>query len=159
VRFILIAGISNILFWLALFLVLAVIEAVTLGLFTIWFALGALFGFFGALAGLSFLGQVILFLLSAIMLMIYTRPVAAKYLNNKIKRTNADRLVGEQGIVIEEIDAVNGTGQVKVLGQIWSARPFNGEKIAVAAKVEVQAISGVKLIVQKIVEQKMVKEE
>lgn len=147
---ILFAGISLVVFWLVLFLVLAVIEAATLGLFTIWFAFGALAGFFGALAGLPFLGQVLLFLITATLLLIYTRPAAAKYLNSKVKPTNADRLLGEKGIVIEALDAVNGKGQVKVLGQIWSARSSDGENIAQAAAVEVLEISGVKLIVKKV---------
>jgi membrane protein implicated in regulation of membrane protease activity len=150
VREILFAGVSYIIFWLTLFLVLAVIEAATLGLITIWFAIGALFGFFGALAGLSFFWQVILFMLSATIFLIYTRPFAVKYLNTRTKRTNVDRLVGERGIVIEAIDAVNGKGQVRVLGQVWSARTLNGEQIDVDTKIEVQEISGVKLIVQKV---------
>ena len=135
-----------------LFLVLAGIEAATLGLFTIWFGLGALAGFFGALAGLPFLGQVILFMITSTVLLIYTRPVAAKYLNTKVKRTNVDRFLGEKGVVIEEIDAINGKGQVRVLGQVWSAQAQNGEKIAVDTEIEVQEISGVKLIVKKVVE-------
>jgi membrane protein implicated in regulation of membrane protease activity len=82
--------------------------------------------------------------------LIYTRPLAVKYLNTGTKRTNVDRFLGEQGIVIEAIDAVNGKGQVRVLGQVWSARTLNGEPIDVDTKIEVLEISGVKLIVQKV---------
>jgi membrane protein implicated in regulation of membrane protease activity len=139
-------------FWLALFSVLAVIEAATLGLVTVWFAIGALFGFFGALAGLSFLWQVVLFLAAATVLLIYTRPLALKHLNARTQRTNADRLLGEKGVVIEGIEAVGGKGQVRVLGQVWSARALDGKPIAVAAPIEVCEISGVKLIVKKVAE-------
>lgn len=147
---ILFAGVSETVFWLALVLILAVIEAATLGLFTIWFALGALTGFFGALAGLPFFWQVMLFITTATLLLIYTRPFATKYLNSRVKPTNADRLLGEKGIVIEAIDAVNGKGQVKVLGQVWSARSQDGETMGIGTEIEVQAISGVKLMVKKI---------
>lgn len=147
---ILFAGVSEVVFWLALALILAAIEAATLGLFTIWFAFGALVAFFGALAGLPFFGQVLLFILSATILLIYTRPIAAKYLNSRVKPTNADRLLGEKGIVIEAVDAVNGKGQVKVLGQVWSARALDGETMAIGTEIEVQAISGVKLMVKKV---------
>jgi membrane protein implicated in regulation of membrane protease activity len=146
---ILITGISYTILWLILFLVLACIEAATLGLVTIWFAIGALCGFFGALAGISLIWQVILFIISSTVLLIFTRPVAAKYLNTRIKPTNADRLVGEKGVVIEAIDTVNGKGQVRVLGQVWSARSADGSDIGIDMKVEVQGISGVKLIVRK----------
>jgi membrane protein implicated in regulation of membrane protease activity len=149
VRRILIPGVSYTFFWLILTLVLACIEAATLGLVTIWFAVGALFGFFGALAGISLLWQVILFIASATVLLIYTRPIAIKYLNSRTNPTNADRLVGEKGVVIEAIDTMNGKGQVRVLGQVWSARAADGEPIALEAKIEVRGISGVKLIVQK----------
>jgi membrane protein implicated in regulation of membrane protease activity len=150
VREILFAGVSEAVFWLMLFLILAVIEAASFELITIWFAIGALFGFFGALAGFSFLWQVILFVFTATIFLIYTRPLAVKYLNTGTKRTNVDRFLGEQGIVIEAIDAVNGKGQVRVLGQVWSARTLNGEPIDVDTKIEVLEISGVKLIVQKV---------
>jgi membrane protein implicated in regulation of membrane protease activity len=149
VRRILISGVSYTFFWLILTLVLAGIEAATLGLVTIWFAVGALFGFFGALAGISWVWQVILFIGSATVLLIYTRPVAVKYLNSRTNPTNVDRLVGEKGVVIEAIDTINGKGQVRVLGQVWSARSADGEPVGLEAKVEVRGISGVKLIVQK----------
>jgi membrane protein implicated in regulation of membrane protease activity len=150
VRHILISGISYTFFWLILTIVLACIEAATLGLVTIWFAVGALFGFFGALAGFSLLWQVILFIASATVFLIYTRPIAIRYLNSRINPTNVDRLVGETGVVIDTIDNVNGKGQVRVAGQIWSARSADGSKIDLEAKVEVREISGVKLIVYKI---------
>jgi membrane protein implicated in regulation of membrane protease activity len=149
---ILIPGVSYTFFWLILTLVLACIEAATLGLVTIWFAVGALFGFFGALAGISLLWQVILFIASATVLLIYTRPIAVKYLNSRTNPTNVDRLVGEKGIVIETIDAINGKGQVRVLGQVWSARAADGNRIDLEEKVEVREISGVKLIVRKVEE-------
>ncbi len=135
--------------WLILAIILACVEAATLGIVTIWFAIGALAGLIVSLTGLPFIYQFIAFLVTSGVLLYFTRPIVKKYLVKKTQRTNSDRLIGEKGIVIEKIDPVMGKGQVKVLGQIWSARPSDNESIDVDEMVEVKEISGVKLIVKK----------
>lgn len=142
-------GISHAVIWLAAAIVLGIVEALTLGLVTLWFAVGALFALFAALAGLSFMVQVIVFIVSSGVLLYFTRPIARNYLKLKSERTNADRVLGETGIIIEKINVENGTGQVKVLGQVWSARSFDNQDIPVDTKVEIKEISGVKLIVKR----------
>ena len=142
-------GVSYAVMWLVLAIVLAGIEAATLGLFTIWFAIGALAALIVSLTGLPFIYQLIAFIITAGVLMYFTRPIVKNFLVKKTQRTNSDRMLGEKGIVIERIDPVLGKGQVKVLGQIWSAKSSDGESIAVDEMVEVQEISGVKLIVKK----------
>lgn len=137
-------------FWLVIAVVLGIIEAATLGLVTIWFAIGALFAMVFAMVGLPLSVQLIVFIISSSILLYFTKPILKKYLKVKLQKTNADRAVGEIGIVIEEIDPVLGKGQVKVRGQIWSARTVDNQGIAVDEKVEVQEISGVKLIVKKV---------
>lgn len=143
-------GISYPAFWLGLAVVLSVIEAVTAGLVTIWLVLGALAAWVCALAGLSFLFQLFAFLIVSYALLMVTRPIVKKWLSHKKVKTNADRLVGQTGLVIEKIDAVEGTGQVKVGGQIWSAVPEDGNEIELGTKVRITAITGVKLVVFKI---------
>ena len=136
--------------WLVLAIVLAGIEAATLGIVTIWFAIGALAALLVALTGLPFLYQVIAFIITSGLLLYFTRPIVKKHLVKKTHRTNSDRLIGEKGIVIEKIDPVLGKGQVMVLGQIWSAKSADNEDIEVDEAVLVQEISGVRLIVKKI---------
>ncbi len=136
--------------WLCIMIILGVIEAATLGLVTIWFAIGALFALIGAYLGLTLQYQIILFLTSSAILLYFTRPIAKNYLKIGNARTNADRLIGEIGIVTQTIDSLGGTGQVKVMGQIWSAKPTESETIEVDAKVEVVKISGVKLVVKEV---------
>ena len=135
--------------WLIVAIVLAGIEAATLGIVTIWFALGALVALIVSLTGLPFVYQIIAFIVTSSVLLYFTRPIVKNLLVKKTHRTNADRLVGEKGVVIEKIDAVLGKGQVKIYGQIWSARSYDNESIDVDEMVEVQEISGVKLIVKK----------
>ena len=85
----------------------------------------------------------------SLLLLYFTRPVAVKYFNKDRVRTNVESLVGRQGIVISEIDNLQGIGQITVGGQEWSARSVDdGTAIPVGAVVDIMAISGVKLIVR-----------
>ena len=108
--------------WLVLLVVLLAIEAVTLGLTTIWFAGGALVAFVLALAGAGLLIQIAVFCVISVILLIFTRPVAAGWLNHGRVRTNAQSLIGETAVVTEEIDNLANSGQVQVRGQYWMAR-------------------------------------
>ncbi len=135
--------------WLLLFVVLIAIEIATLGLTTIWFAAGALVATIAAAFNAPVFIQIALFIFVSLVLLIFTRPVAVKYFNKDRIKTNAESLVGRQAIVISEIDNLQGTGQVTVGGQEWSARAAEDRgKIALGAVVEVQGIKGVKLIVK-----------
>ena len=63
-------------------------------------------------------------------------------------KTNADRIVGQQGVVILEIDNQAAQGQVRINGQVWTARSQDPAPIPAGAQVEVVQISGVKAIVK-----------
>ena len=116
------ANISLTMFWLIVLVVLVVIELLTMGLTTIWFAGGALVATIAAVFNTPFFVQVILFLVVSVVLLFFTRPLAVKYFNKDRVRTNAESLVGRQAIVISEIDNLQGIGQVNVGGMEWSAR-------------------------------------
>ncbi len=135
--------------WLVLLVVLLAMEAVTLGLTTIWFAGGAFVAFILAMAGLELLPQIAAFCLVSVLLLIFTRPAAARWLNKGRVKTNAESVIGGTAVVTEAIDNLAGTGQVQVRGQYWTARTAEDtEKIAAGKTVEIQKISGVKLIVK-----------
>lgn len=135
--------------WLVILVVLVVIELLTMGLTTIWFAGGALIAAIASLFWAPFAVQVILFLVVSVVLLFFTRPLAVKYFNKDRVRTNAESLVGRQAIVISEIDNLQGTGQVNVGGMEWSARTKeDGVTIPVGTVTTVLAINGVKLVVE-----------
>ena len=137
-----------IIFWLVLFVVLLVIEIATMGLTTIWFAGGALIASIAAMLGAPLPVQIVLFILVSVVLLIFTRPIATKYFNKGRTRTNAEGLIGQEAVVITEIDNLNGKGRVSVRGQEWTARTEDdSEVIATGEMVTIKAISGVKLIV------------
>ena len=135
--------------WLAILVVLVVIELLTMGLTTIWFAGGALVATIASLFGAPLALQVILFLAASALLLCFTRPIAVKYFNKDRVRTNAESLVGRQAIVISEIDNLQGIGHVNVGGMEWSARTrVDGVKLPVGTVTTILAINGVKLIVE-----------
>lgn len=136
-------------FWLVVLVVLVIIELLTMGLTTVWFAGGALIAAISTLFNAPFALQVILFLLVSALLLFFTRPLAVKYFNKDRVRTNAESLVGRQAIVISEIDNLQGIGQVNVGGVEWSARTrVDGVKLPVGTVATVLAINGVKLVVE-----------
>ena len=135
--------------WLVILVALVVIELLTMGLTTVWFAGGALVASLASLLHLPVILQMILFLVVSALLLYFTRPIAVKYFNKDRVRTNAESLVGRQAIVISEIDNLQGIGQVNVGGMEWSARTrVDGVKLPVGTVTTILAINGVKLIVE-----------
>ena len=135
--------------WLVILVVLVVIELLTMGLTTIWFAGGALAAALISIPGTPILLQVIVFLAVSIILLFSTRPIAVKYFNKDRIRTNTESLIGRQAIVISEINNIEGVGQVNTGGMEWSARSsYNNIVIPVGAVVVILGIDGVKLIVE-----------
>lgn len=135
--------------WLILLVLSIGIEAATLGLASIWFAGGALVALIASAFHVPLAVQIILFFGVSILLLILTRPIAVKYFNKNREKTNAESLVGKQAIVTGAIDNIQGTGQVVVAGQEWTARceEENG-RLPEGTVVSIVAIRGVKLIVK-----------
>lgn len=140
---------NPVIVWLAILIILVVIEIFTLGLTTIWFAGGALAAIVAAAAGSPVWLQVLLAGIVSAALLFFTRPVAVKYFNRDRERTNAESLVGRQAIVLSEINNLQGTGQVTINGMEWRARSIvDGQTIEPGEVVLVRGINGVKLLVE-----------
>lgn len=135
--------------WLIIFVACIVIEIISMGLTTIWFAGGALIAAVASALGLPLWLQITLFVLVSLVLLYFTRPIAVKYFNKDRIKTNVESLVGKQAIVISEIDNLQGVGQVTVEGKEWTARTINERvTLPVGSVVIIRAISGVKLMVE-----------
>lgn len=136
-------------FWLIVFVACIVIEIITMGLTTIWFAGGALIAAVSAVFAAPLLVQIVLFTAVSLILLFSTRPIAVKYFNKDRVKTNVESLVGKQAIVTSEINNLQGIGQVTVGGREWSARTTReGITLSVGSVVIIRAISGVKLMVE-----------
>ena len=135
--------------WLLLAALFIVIEIISLGLTTIWFAGGAFVAALAGLAGVSLTIQVALFLIVSIILLVLTRPIAVKYLDSKTQKTNSEALIGQKAVVLQTIDNLKTEGQVKVNGMEWTARAKTDEMVIPEGEVvTILEIQGVKLIVE-----------
>ena len=139
-------SVSMAVIWLALAVIFLIIEAITVGLATIWFAADAFAAFVLSLLNVPVLAQVVIFLAVSCCLLVFTRKIFVEKLRTGSESTNVDALIGETGIVTEEIRPLT-VGQVKINGQVWSALGKDDETIEKDRLVKVIAIEGVKLIV------------
>lgn len=141
--------------WLVAFVILVGIEAGTMALTTIWFAGGALAAFLAAVLGFSVNVQLVIFLVISFVLLFFTRPFAAKFINKGTIKTNADSLVGRKARVMSEINNNLASGTAVINGQEWTARAVRDDLVIPAGEtVVVKEIRGVKLIVDRITEGK-----
>ena len=130
--------------WLIILVVLALAEAATINLVSIWFAAGALTALLVSLFCQNFWIQLVVFLLVSTLCL----ALAQKKFTPHLRPTNLDLLLGQYGVVTEDIDNLAATGQVKVDGQIWTARNEVEEPIPAGSIVQVLRIEGVKIIVR-----------
>ena len=136
-------------FWAAAIVVFVIVELATVGLASIWFALGALCALISTLLGAPVWLQIVWFIVISIAALVLTRPLVKKYINAKTHATNADRVIGCRAVVKERIDALTGTGAVLADGKMWSARSADGSVIEADSIVTVKEIQGVKLVVER----------
>ena len=134
--------------WLALLIIFAVAEAATVGLTSVWFAIGSLGSLVCALAGGNIWLQLGIFIVLSLVCLVALRPLAKKYLNNRVEPTNADRVIGQEARVTQDIDNIQGTGAVTIGGVTWTARSEHDTPIPAGAMVRVLRIEGVKVIVE-----------
>lgn len=141
-------GINMTVFWLIAMVALLVVEGIVPGLVSIWFAAGALVALLLSLVNAPLWAQVLVFLVVSLALLVLTRPLAKKYVNSRAMPTNADRIIGMDCLVTEEIDNLRGTGAVSVDGKTWTARLDTVDgKAPQGAVVKALRIEGVRLIV------------
>lgn len=133
--------------WIVLLVLFLILEGVTVQLVSAWFALGALCALLANLCGVGVVWQIVLFLVVSAICLIATRPLVKKMTATKIQKTNADRCIGAEAVVLEEINNLKSTGLVKAMGNTWTARSEDGSVIPKDAVVIVRKMEGVKLIV------------
>lgn len=141
-------------YWLIALAVFLVIEIITMGLTTIWFAGGSLVAFIASLIGVPVIAQIVIFFVISFVLLFFTRPVVEKHLNNSRTKTNVNSMIGKEGKVTEEIDNFNQKGTIVVNGLEWTARSSDDDIIIPnGSKIIVKDVQGVKAIVGKVSEQ------
>ena len=137
--------------WLAVIIILAVLESMTINLTTIWFVASGLVALLLSFITDSYLIQFGVFVVLGVILLITTKPLLEKSLKQKKQPTNIERIIGMSGVVTEKITKTKN-GEVKVDGKKWTA--YADETIDENSIVKVLKINGVKLKVEE--EQKWV---
>ena len=135
------------IFWGVLFVILLLAEAATTVFISIWLAAGALVAFFLAVFGLSFTIQCAAFVIISLILFTLTRPMVQKLRKTAPVATNADSLIGMDGIVKTPINPFEN-GRVRVNNLEWSARSVSGDSIEAGTRIVVEKIEGVTLLVK-----------
>ena len=139
----------NAVIWLIIFIVLLVVEFVTMGLATIWFAGGALAAFIAALLADVLWLEIVIFCIVSFVLLFATRPLAVRWLNKDREKTNVDSTIGKTAIVTKAIRNLQGEGEALLEGMTWTARTEDDTVVVEEGSlVKVLRVSGVKLIVE-----------
>lgn len=134
--------------WLGAVALALFLEAATMSLVSVWFAVGALAAVFAAYGGMHVTGQLLIFVVVSIAAFFTVRPLTRRFVDPHITPTNADRLLGQDAKVTEEINNDLPSGTVYVGGKTWTARSAGGGVISAGERVRVRRIEGVKLLVE-----------
>ena len=137
------------IFWGVVFVITLIAEIASMQLISIWFTVGSVGAFIAAMRGVGFPGQLGIFVIISVVLLLVTRPLLARLRVNQEPRTNADRNVGETAVIIEEVNAALGTGRARIGGVDWIAVSETGEILPAEEIVTVTRVEGAKLFVRR----------
>ena len=138
-------------FWLVLAGIFLIIEIISITFLIFWFAIGALLAMVVSLFTDNLFIQATVFLVSSTLLLFVTKPLVNKILpRDSFLKTNSSAAEGKVALVVKDIDPIEGSGQIKLNSEVWSARSEDESVINVGEKVEIVKIDGVKAIVKKV---------
>ncbi len=136
--------------WLAVTVIAIVVEIITPELVSLWFAIGGIVGIaFSFIPGLPWWGEIIIFAVLSMILLLSLRPVLSKYLKRKSLATNVDRLIGQDIRMITKADFDN-LGSAKIGDVVWSVKSENQSSLLADEIVRIVAVDGNKLIARHI---------
>ena len=141
-------GINALYVWVAVIILCVAVEAFTLDLTAIWFAVGGVAALVAASLSLSVSAQLVIFVVFSAVLLALLRPFCRRFLKPRNVPTNADRIIGQNAVVTQPIDNIQGTGEIKLPGSVWSAASADGSAIPAGSVVRIVAIRGVKAVVE-----------
>lgn len=135
--------------WISVFVITLFIELNTADLTIIWFCVASLVSFILSLFGISYVIQIVVFVIVSLVLLVATRPLTKNMMNKTLIRTNADRIISSIGIVTKAINP-DEIGEVKVGSEYWRAISADNSLIEENEKITIISFSGNKVIVSKI---------
>ena len=136
-------------FWLIAAGIFFIIEMATIGFLVFWLGIGSLLAMLTSFFIDNIFVQALVFVATSTLLLIFTRPLVNKFIKiPKEIKTNAYSIIGKKGIVISKINNIEGTGQIKMDGEVWSAKSATDEEIPENTEIEIVEIDGVKAVVK-----------
>lgn len=135
--------------WVAVTIICIVVETLTLSLTTIWFGISAFVMVFLAFTPIPFGIQLFIFVALSMVLLIFTRPVLKKKLNQKKIATNYERTIGQIAVVTKQITALE-KGTIKLNGMEWTAAVKDDITLEQGSKCTIEEIAGVTAFVKPI---------
>ena len=135
--------------WVAVTIICVVIESLTLSLTTIWFGISSFVLVFLAFTPIPFGAQLFIFVAMSLVLLIFTRPVVKKKINQKQIATNYERIIGQIAVVTKKITALD-KGSVKINGMEWTAAVKEDITLEEGSKCIIEEIAGVTAYVKQI---------
>ena len=135
-------------FWLIAAGVFFIAEIFTVGFLIFWLGVAALITMIVSFFTSNIIIQTSVFVISSALLLFLTKPLVKKVSKEDTVPTNVFAIIGKTAVVIKDINCIEGTGQIKVNGEVWSAEGINGKDIPKDSEVEIVEIRGVKAIVE-----------
>ncbi len=138
-------------FWLVLSGIFLILEIISITFLIFWFSIGALLAMITSFFTSNIFIQSAVFLVSSTLLLFVTKPLVNKILpKDSFVKTNSSAAEGKIALVVKDIDPIEGSGQIKINTEVWSARSEDESVIEAGNKVEVVKIDGVKAVVKKV---------
>lgn len=138
--------------WLVLSGLFIIVEIINVSFFIFWFAIGSLIAMISSFFINNFVIQVAIFVISSTILLFATKPFVRKFIGKDSSvKTNAYSIEGKVGKVTVDIEPIEGKGQIKINGEVWSAKSENNDVIPKDTEVIIEKIDGVKAIVKPLI--------
>lgn len=142
-------GITAWIFWLIVAGIFLFIEVVTTMLVTVWFMGAAVLASVSAALGATVPVQIIVFAVFSVLFFGIGWKNRSRLMMQKHKTpTNADRIIGAEGILEEAVHHVSGAGRVLVGGQNWRAATADATDLPAGTRVRITEIRGTRAIVE-----------
>ena len=136
--------------WLIIAGIFLILEIITVGFLVFWLGVAALIAMISSFITSNIIIQTAIFVIFSVILLFATRPLVNKFVNTKTIPTNAFSIIGKTALVVQEINPIKETGQIKINGEVWTAESENNQVIDEGSEVEILEIKGVKAIVKPI---------
>ena len=141
-------SITEIQWWLIIFLFFLIMEIFVPALVMLSLALGSLLGVIFSYLGLELWIQILVFSIVSILSLFLIRPIFMKKNKNVKDKSNVDAMIGKRAKVIEEINHIEGTGRVSYFGDRFPAVSIDNEIIKKNTQVVIEKLESITLIVK-----------